>query len=636
MTLEEVYKNKRISVRSYNVCRSNKINTIGDLKAYYDKYGSFDNLRNCGRRSNGELIKLCLHYENFNFNKQSNQSKGNKFREIISELSRLQRDVINSFIYVNTQNLSNRSRNAINSHLNGNLKVKRFSESFYFKNTFDVRDLKNVGRKSIPELEIYLELIKNFILEVKELENEKQLISLKNKYLIQKNFSISEIPTMVLESESIFLLTDYLINKNALFDSNQTTIIKRSLKIFKDQESKNLEEIGEEVNLTRERVRQIRKICIESLFSRLLFIQNFNEDLLQNYNLDINSVYLDIDSQIVDKINNSNNINFSKEFITYILYTYLFDRFSLIGDIEDVLQPKYFNSRGSHDWNNFYLISKEIATKVDFEGFANDISKRLTERIKKTYSFNFKGYLSRFIDGDDFAILKVTIPIVEKLVNEEFSLFLDLDDNISFQRNTVKQVPEYIVEALENLGKPSKITDIYNWINSKYPGTTKNVNALRGSCQRDNRIIYFGRSSTFGLKRWEKTRTGIKGGTIKEIVSELLEKSNTPLHVNEILDEVHKYRNKTNERNIITNLKLDPYNSFLVFNQKFIGLSAKKDSYNIHKYENLPLQLGKIINGLIARNKITTLDQMNTYLQKEYQLTKNEIKNILRSLKIKL
>ncbi|GAL89533.1 sigma factor-like helix-turn-helix DNA-binding protein [Jejuia pallidilutea] len=595
MTIDEIYKKEEISVRSYHVCKYNELNSISDLKKYYYKNKSFEKLRNCGRKSNEELIELCNKYrDEFLANRELEIKKENSLKNIISNLTRIQREVINSFILVNTNSLSVRSKNAISLHLKRNFRIKNFAEKIFF-NSVDIKHWKNIGAKSIPEIELYISTIRDFVKEVSESNEERKLISLKNNFLIQRTFSISKIPKEVLETESIFLLVDFLLNQNALFDKTQTTIIKNALKLYQNQEELSLDEIAEKVNLTRERVRQIRKLCIDNLFNKLLFIQNFDDDLHQKYGLDIENHHLEIDDNIIFKINNSNKTNFSKEFISYTVYIYLFNKYNLIGDIEDILQPTYFNSRKKHNWKNFYLINSKIANEVNFISMADDVDKRLNDRIEETYFFNFKSYLFKFLSNNNYSILNISLPVAEKIINDEFNLFLDLNDNIIFQRNTHKQVPEYIIEALEHLGEPSKLNEIYNWINRNYPEATKSEEALRGSCQRSNEIIYFGRSSTFGLKKWEKTRNDIKGGTIKDIITELLENSKTPLHITEILTEIHKYREKTNERNIITNLKLDPNNSFIIFNQKFIGLASQKNSYDLEKYRNLPIQLGKTV-----------------------------------------
>lgn len=636
MKIEDLLKKEKLSIRSYHICKENKINSVKDLKEYYLIHKAFHKLPKCGRKSNLELIEICNKYQDEHIeNRDTGIKKEKSLKKIITELTRLQREVINSFILVNTNSLSVRSRNAISRHLQKNFKIKNFAEKVFFNST-DIKYWKNVGAKSIPEIELYLNIIKDFVKEVSESKEEKYLISLKNNFLIQRTFSISKIPNNVLESESIFLLTDFLLNSNTLFDNTQIAIVKKAFKIYQNQKELTLDDIADEVKLTRERVRQIRVMCLDELFEKLSFIQNFNDDLFQKYNIDTNSEQIEINQDLIDVINITNLTFFSREFITFILYVYLSNRFSLIGFVEDVIQPKYFKARNRHNWNNFFLIKKEIVKEIDFNALANDIDNRINDKIVESYSFNFKSYLSRFLINDNIDILNSGFSIAENILNEEFEMSLDLNENIIFKRNTHKQVPEYIIEALENLNKPSKLSEIYEWICNHYPEATKSEEALRGSCQRSNEIIYFGRSSTFGLKKWENTRNDIKGGTIKDIVTELLENSNNPIHITEILEEVHKFRAKTNERNIITNLKLDPNKSFIIFNQKFIGLSDKINDYDLIKYEKLPIQLGKIIKGKLKKNTLNDINQMSNFLNKNYDLTLKETKNILTSLNINL
>ena len=129
MNIVEIYKRGEISVRSYNVCRYNKLNSISDLKIYYNKNKSFERLRNCGQKSNVELINICHKYKEDNVENREIEIKNeNPLKSIISNLTRVQREVINSFIFVNTNNLSVRSKNAISLFLKNNLKVKGFSE----------------------------------------------------------------------------------------------------------------------------------------------------------------------------------------------------------------------------------------------------------------------------------------------------------------------------------------------------------------------------------------------------------------------------------------------------------------------------------------------------------------------------
>jgi len=428
MLIDDLYKKQQLSVRSYNVCRYNGLDSINKLKEYYLTNSSFEKLRNCGRRSNEELIEVCKKYQTKNADNTNEQTRTNPLEEILANLTRIQREVINSFILVNANSLSVRSKNAISQFLKYNFSVRNFAEKILLDKDFKIVDIENVGRKSIPELEIYISIVNDFIIDVKEANDEKQLITLKNNFLIQRTFSISRIPSEILQSESIFQLTDFLLKNNALFNENHNIIIQKSLKIYQNDKEQTLDEIASENNLSRERVRQIRKDCINELFEKLSFIKNFNDDLFQNYGIDLSANLIEVKENLVTQINSLNKTSFSKEFISYILAVYLSNDFVIIGNIEDVLLPKFSSSRNRHNWNNFYIVNREFS-KVDFVSFANDVNERLNERIEETYSFNFKSYLSRFINDFDIEIIETAFPIAEKIMNDEFSLYLDLDDN---------------------------------------------------------------------------------------------------------------------------------------------------------------------------------------------------------------
>jgi hypothetical protein len=97
---------------------------------------------------------------------------------------------------------------------------------------------------------------------------------------------------------------------------------------------------------------------------------------------------------------------------------------------------------------------------------------------------------------------------------------LDADENIKFRRNTKKQVIEYVYEILEERNEPLTIYELFDFIEKKYPNVSKSAEALRGSCQKDSKLIFFGRSSTYGLKKWEDELK-----ILKEVQSEILLKN---------------------------------------------------------------------------------------------------------------
>lgn len=577
MTIDEIYKNKEISVRSYNVCRYNGLDSIDKLKEYYLTNSSFEKLRNCGRRSNEELIKVCKKYQTLDANNTNEETSKNTLEEILKNLTRIQREIISNFILVNTNSLSVRNKNAISLFLKYNFSVRNFAEKILLNRNFNILNIDNVGNKSIPELEIYISIVKDYIIDVYEANDEKQLITLNNNFLIQRTFSISKIPSEILQSESIFQLIDFLLKNNALFNENHNLIIQKVLKIYQNDKEQTLDEIASDNNLSRERVRQIRKDCINELFEKLSFIKNFNDDLFKNYGIDLSAKLIEINENLVTQINTLNKTNFSKEFISYILAVYLSSDFVIIGNIEDVLLPKFSNSRNRHNWNNFYIVNRELS-KVDFISFANDVNERLNERIEETYSFNFKSYLSRFIIDFHIELIETVFPIAEKIMNNEFSLYLDLDDNIVFKRNTIKQAFEYSYEALEVLGKPSKVEEITKKILELHPNYETDENKVRASMKRKNGFVPVGRKSVFGLKKWENELEDFKGGTIRSISTEFLEQFDNPKHISEITEYVLKYRPNSNEKSIYYNLRIDESETFSFFKNSRVGLKNKNYS----------------------------------------------------------
>lgn len=570
MTIEEIYYSEDLSVRSFNVCNDNGLKDLPSILSYFQENKTFDNLRNCGRKSNEELIALCLKYID----------KENLTQVIakISNLTRTQREIVNSFIEINVNNLTNRSKNALSTFLNGNLKIRNLSERILTNERFNIQEIKNVGVKSTTELNSFIGLIKSFIENVSNTKDENELISMKNKFFIEKSFSISEIPSEILDSLSIFKLTDFVIECNAVFKKKQNSIFQKAFKVYRNQPDLTLDEIAEELNLSRERVRQIRKSILENLFANLQFVRNIEDDLFQKYKIDINEKYIFIEDDLTVFLNESNDTNFSKEFITYLVYVYISDKFSLLGNLDDVLLPKYFNSRERHNWECFYLIDKEVDKTFQFNDFANDIDKRLNERIEETYKFNFKSYLSNFLRDDSYDLLEQVTEIAELILNNEFGIYLDLEDNIPFSRNSIKQAYEYAYEALKQLGKPAKVSEITSKILDLHPDYETDDAKVRASMKRQNGFVPIGRKSVFGLKAWENELENFKGGTIRSIVLEYLESHLEPQHISTITSYVLKFRPKSNEYSILQNLKLDESGSFLFFKNSYVGLSSKNYS----------------------------------------------------------
>ncbi|MBK7094289.1 MAG: hypothetical protein IPH57_04220 [Saprospiraceae bacterium] len=576
ITIEEIYYSENISVRSFNVCYYNDLKDLSAILKHYRENRTFGNLRNCGSKSNEELTALCLKYIDYDSNQIVEPPKPEK--QLIStstNFTRTQREIVNSFIEINSNNLSNRSKNAISSFLDGNLKIRNISERILTNDRFNFQDIKNVGTKTVIELKSFIDSIIDFTTKVADVENENDLVALRNRFFIEKTFSITSIPNEILESQSIFSLVDFLISKNAIFEIKENIIFQKAFKIYDNQLEFTVDEIAEEIKISRERVRQIRKGILENLFTNFQFVKNIEDDLYQKYDIDQNQYLIKIDDDLNNQINEVNNTSFSIEFNTFIIYSYISDKFDLIGGIEDVLQPKYFNSRERHNWDNFYIVNKKISCFFNFNDFANDLDKRLSDRIEESYNFNFKSYLLSFSTSTNLEELNIVSVVAENILNNEFGIYIDTNDDIKFNRNSQKQVYEYAYEALKILGKPSKVNEITRKVEELHPDYETNDAKVRASMKRNNGFIPIGRKSIFGLKEWENELENFKEGTIRQIVAEYLNNNSSPKNYSDITYYVLQFRPKTNEYSIIQNIKLDESKTFIFFKNSFVGLSSK-------------------------------------------------------------
>ena len=126
------------------------------------------------------------------------------------------------------------------------------------QDNFQVSNIKNIGKRNIPELELYLYSIKAFINEVSIIKNENDLVGLNNKYLIQNIFSIDNIPNRILQSQSIIKLCEFLILENAFFKTYYNTIFINTINVFNSKYN-TLEETALLTYVSSERFRQIRQ-----------------------------------------------------------------------------------------------------------------------------------------------------------------------------------------------------------------------------------------------------------------------------------------------------------------------------------------------------------------------------------------
>lgn len=589
ISLQELSEIEDLSARTKNICEYCNLKDIHSIMDYYWENFDFLKLRNCGAKSNLELIDICHKYEKIVYQPKNEifpekliipEDTVNPIIEKIDSLTIRQKKIVNNLIETHLNELSVRSSNALRAYFGSNIDIIGI-KMILSNQESEIKNMRNIGERSIVEINGYVALIVELIELISLFENETEItVELFHAYLMRK-FSINQ--TILNEIDKnydfsngipIFRTIKVLVDKEIVFTQRDKVIFYLGFAYFNDSTVCSLNKLAEISELTRERSRQLREYLFENLKETFSFLKGLEFEAINLYGIDVLSNLIVLSEELISEINQKENNSFNLLFINKILSILLENSHSLIGNEKSIVLEKTKFKRTSHNWNSTYLIKSELSNIFNFEEFINDINRRLSERIEEDYSFHFEAYMSNFQKSNCSVFSQIITQISEQLLFSEFEISIDINDNIIFKRNTIKQVYEYAHEALEVLGQPSKVIEICKKVIELYPDYKTDESSIRASMQRKTDFIPFSRTSVYGLKEWEEEKD-IRGGTIKDITEEFLSTQTQPKHIDEITEYVNKYRD-TNSKNIYTNLRMEENSRFVFFKGLNIGLKSKE------------------------------------------------------------
>lgn len=173
ISLKELTELENLSVRSSNVCEWNGLNDLLGILNYFWDNNNFFGLRNCGQKSNTELIELCHKYEDF-ASKPIIVKPDNPLENLIDNLTARQRKILNNLIESQATNLSVRSLNAVEKISDSSLTIRRLKE-ILIDPRYDLGKIKNIGKKSVNELAQFFKEVREQIEIVHLFENDDEL-----------------------------------------------------------------------------------------------------------------------------------------------------------------------------------------------------------------------------------------------------------------------------------------------------------------------------------------------------------------------------------------------------------------------------------------------------------------------------
>jgi len=371
--------------------------------------------------------------------------------------------------------------------------------------------------------------------------------------------------------------------------------------------SSTLEAIANEVGLTRERVRQLMVKMDRTVIAHLTMLSDLpgvREHYPELVSTDPGFI---VNDGSVSRINEREGTTCSPLLFAYaalvlnsprlqlVKWTDLFDRSTCAKEL---------------DRTHPILIDHSLKEAL------LRITSQVIQVVETKRSIPQRRPLCDFRTTDDQPTAHTILPFLSKLLCLRYPEITVEDGIIRLPANAYRNQEELLEEVLDYLDVPSHATRIEEVWNHRYPDRPITVSGIRSVAIR-NKALFFsiGRESTYGLRRWERERIDLKGGTIRDIIEELLEASPLPVHFEELVEEVKKYRPTTNLSSIRHNLQLEATGRFTFLPGGFLGLSSKE-------YHSIPdppalvpgsLMRSTVLERFKGQHRIKLVDYLKTH-----------------------
>jgi len=521
-----IYEN--MSQRIYNISMDAGFTNLYSLIEFGYRSKSYQKLRNCGQIANEEFLKIFKKYKDlYELSLTENKNTESDINEFFD--TRFYSDLSLEALALN-EPMSMRSYNVCkNAGLNTLGLILRFYRD---NNESKFLFLRNSGYKTNKELVNICQKYENLMLLAKwsaiGVDSKLQISNFLAQLKIEVDYDI--IIKNIGEPSGIpfFKILELLIDNKKIFKKNkEVEVFRNCFNFYLPNTNYTLQEIGNELGITRERVRQIRNDISKRIRHAFKVINHFPlNNLQEQYNISYREPYIFIDSEKVSEINSIERTKFSAYFITFILSIILNKSHLLFGDLDLVLSNRIFNKYCSE--KNIYLISRQILSVFNLKKMLLFLKTELKVKRKKNVRYNFGVLLNKF------AIKHITksddmINIIKLIIINDFSDVFDVDnEGIVYKRKIEKNTSDYVIEILEKSNIPLHYTEIYqNLISSGVK--VKSVSSLHAMLTRNNQI--------FGLKGPGMFDLRSKGGffgTIGDVAYQYLLQQGGPIHFKDV------------------------------------------------------------------------------------------------------
>jgi|GEM_PF-5713229 len=464
------------------------------------------------------------------------------------------------------------------------MRDKRVNDLFikYFGESLNVSDILScstidsgeqkflIGKRTVDEANRVLEELQNKALAIAVMSANQIRTTLLFYHLNAVGYEVGEFSEqefVEINGETNFLqLLSLLVQSSIFFKPNQIAICNA---FFLNDEEITLDELGKQLGVTRERVRQIKWSLYET-FPQLIeksfypfYLAECRDLLLREGETDL----VILSGESLDKINDANNVVLGR--LGYIvLYESILPNHELIGLDTISTNPKP-NFNVQNRYLNLYFVHKRFFAWIDFRAFMDHLYDKLS-RARFTQTLTQTDFLVPFLKKkiED----KGSISILEKILSEEFEI--KFEDNQVIIPGTKQSSLLHLEAILRDAGRPMKLDEIYTLVLTNGVELAKNTVHAYLIENKD-------KFSLVGLSTFAHVSQNMKPGMLADLVEEYLTQEGKPKKIDNIFKEVQKHR-KTVRQNALRSNCANLPKRFLV-KGSVIGLRGRDTVNDLEK-----------------------------------------------------
>jgi len=606
-----------LSTRSLNVLK--KLGGTEQMLLHYKTFNSFQNIEKSGVLVNKELSSYCqylLHIANQIENKA------------IEKISNEEYDLILHVYYNEGKFLNYPTKNIISKieHLarfNESIEHRRQFLKKYFLEDFNFKEIEGLGRKGIRDLEDFRKVVLNYKSLYINYKPKEELVS--NSIIdalysfFEMKYPKHELNTFV-DGEFYNFQRILIIRLSFSFNRTQSKIYWQ---YYFEHKHISLSELANNLSCSRE----LARIYIRSFENKIL------SDLCASIKFNLGENYYDIpkiDSSIFLNFDNFEAFEFDgKKYtpnleFTRLVYGCLFgDNYIIFDQLikEAILLNKSFELKGQN-----LFISRSFVNDYNIKGLLNFLNEEIYNFETAEFDYNLEILIGRFFIENNIEIKKsLILSIQEKLIlkvkKDDWDLSLLVSKkhkkqeyknkiiNITFDYLKLCDTAQKTKSIIENLARNQILID--------------KLDILRLLNGQTSTFIRFG-NGLWGLTEWQ-VEMNLKG-SLREIVEDILEAKDVPVHISEILATINKIRPITSH-SLNSNLRANEHNTFKFFNCAYIGLNSKK--YDDYWHQIPRFNPHHLIQARSKNYKFKPLIDIIDFICEKYGYPKEHVKYIL-------